>query len=114
MPTAFALQHPGAVPRLNLPGCASFAHPGESRITSRMPWGGMSYAYCSLYYPEDAFSVLTTAKVLVTCGTFCQASTCENSNFKWGGSTLVAHPSDCFAATYCPLVKEAFLDTPRL
>lgn len=117
VPTAFALQHPGAVPGLNLPGCASFAPPDESRITPGMPWGGMSYAYCSLYYPEDAFSVLTAAKVLVTCGTFCEASTYENSNWNFvstGGPAWVANPSDCMVDTYCPLVKEAFLDAPRL
>merc|ERR1719291_1304841 len=112
-PKAFVLQHPGAVPHNNLPGCASH-HPDESRITPEMPWGGARYAYCSLYYPEDAFSVLATAKVLVTCGTFCEASTYENSNWNLGGSTWVANPSDCMVETYCPHVREAFLDAPRL
>jgi len=99
--SGFVLQHPGAVPSLNVPGCASNAHTAESK------------AYCDQFFPVAMLGSLT-GPILVTCGTFCQVTQADNSNYYHAFSSSAAwmkNPSDCMTDTVCEDVFDTFVRT---
>lgn len=69
---AMIMQHPGIVPYLNVPGCQ---HSFSS--TSTEP----AAVYCKDYFPSDLMSKVSSTKLLLITGAFCEWSKVQNSNW---------------------------------
>mmetsp|Transcript_138347 Transcript_138347/g.442116 ORF Transcript_138347/g.442116 Transcript_138347/m.442116 type:complete len:470 (+) Transcript_138347:82-1491(+) len=123
--SGFVLQHPGAVSFVNVPGCASHTNNAENK------------AYCDQFFPANMLGSLK-GPILITCGTFCQVTKAENSNFfnsfscskadssgacqsQSGAVTCkegycanepwLENPSDCMTDTACEDVFDTFVRT---
>ena len=73
---AYVLQHPGIIFGVNVPGCAiaSLYDGIYSHSVAQGIWE------CNTFFPVGMGSQMY-GKIMITCGTMCEATTAENSNW---------------------------------
>jgi hypothetical protein len=63
---AMVMWHPGVVYYMNVPGCAAASH-------------GADAAYCAEYFPVDLMERVSSVKLMIIAGNFCEWSKVQNS-----------------------------------
>jgi len=63
---AMVMWHPGVVYNMNVPGCAAAAT-------------GQNAAYCAEYFPVDLMPSVSSVKLMIIAGNFCEWSKVQNS-----------------------------------